>query len=139
MPVARALSSQKPGERESCLSLLILSRRVSTSKKPPQDNNAVPHIFQMFLCHSGCEDNIVSCFSFPVSSHPLAKVLPISLQEGKKYVCFRPGGWIWRRHQRNSLFTIPGGYRTILPSVSKMHACNSEGRNVRSVFKRLIV
>ena len=45
MEVALALSSQKPGESESCLSLAILSRRLSTSKKPPQDADSVPHIF----------------------------------------------------------------------------------------------
>jgi hypothetical protein len=59
--VARALSSQNPGARESCLSWFILSLRLSTSKKPPQDNYTVPHNFQLFLCHSGCEDK---CFFF---------------------------------------------------------------------------
>ena len=60
MEVALVLSSQNPGARESCLSCVILSRRLSTSKKPPQDNHAIPHIFQIFLCHSGCEYRILS-------------------------------------------------------------------------------
>jgi|GEM_PF-4736010 len=52
MAVARVLSSQKPGERESCRSVSTLYRRFSTSKKPPQDNYTVPHNFNLFLCHS---------------------------------------------------------------------------------------
>ena len=44
IPVARALSSQKPGARVNCLSLVILSRLLSTSKKPPQDHYTVSHI-----------------------------------------------------------------------------------------------
>gem|GEM_PF-3800693 len=53
--VARSLSSQKPGAKESCLSWLILSVRLLTSKKPPQSNNAGPHIIKFFLCHSGAK------------------------------------------------------------------------------------
>lgn len=56
MEVALVLSSQKPGASDSCLSWFILSCRLATSKKPPQDHHTVPHIFQLFLCHSGCED-----------------------------------------------------------------------------------
>ena len=51
MEVARALSFQKPGLSESCLSFWILSRRLSTSKKPPYPGNAGPHIIQFFDCH----------------------------------------------------------------------------------------
>ena len=43
MEVARTLSSQNPGERESCLSLFILASLLATSKKPPQDQNTVSH------------------------------------------------------------------------------------------------
>jgi len=53
MEVARALSSQNPALSESCLSFSILSRRLSTSKKPPYPGNAGPHIIQFFDCHSG--------------------------------------------------------------------------------------
>ena len=53
MAVALLLSSQKPGLSESCFSSLILYRRLSTSKKPPQDHHTVPHILNLFLCHSG--------------------------------------------------------------------------------------
>jgi len=52
MEVARALSSQKPGESESCLSLFILVSLLATSKKPPQDQHTVSHILQMFYCHA---------------------------------------------------------------------------------------
>jgi hypothetical protein len=52
MEVARALSSQKPGLSESCLSFSILARRFSTSKKPPYPGNAGPHIVQFFDCHA---------------------------------------------------------------------------------------
>lgn len=52
MAVARVLSSQKPGERESWRSVSTLYIRFSTSKKPPQDNYTVPHNFNLFLCHS---------------------------------------------------------------------------------------
>jgi hypothetical protein len=51
MAVARALSSQKPGESESCLSLFILISLLATSKKPPQDQHTVSHILQMFNSH----------------------------------------------------------------------------------------
>jgi len=44
MEVARALSSQKPGESESCLSFSILDSLLETSKKPPQDHQTVSHI-----------------------------------------------------------------------------------------------
>src|SRR5690606_35412028 len=40
--VARLLSSQKPGDKDNCFSCSILSFLLSTSKKPPQDRNAVP-------------------------------------------------------------------------------------------------
>jgi hypothetical protein len=53
MEVARVLSFQNPGLSESCLSFWILSRRLSTSKKPPYPGNAGPHIIQFFDCHSG--------------------------------------------------------------------------------------
>ena len=52
MEVARELSSQKPGEIVSCLSLLILASLLATSKKPPQDQYTVSHILQMFCCHA---------------------------------------------------------------------------------------
>jgi len=52
MEVARALSSQKPGESESCLSLSILYDLLATSKKPPQDQHTVSHILQIFCCHA---------------------------------------------------------------------------------------
>ena len=42
MAVARTLSSQNPGESESCLSLFILASRLATSKKPPQNHQTVP-------------------------------------------------------------------------------------------------
>ena len=51
MEVARALSSQKPGEREGCLSFSILASLLATSKKPPQDQHTVSHILQLFCCH----------------------------------------------------------------------------------------
>lgn len=53
MEVARALSSQKPGERDSCLSLFIFASLLATSKKPPQNQDAVSHIFKLLYCHSG--------------------------------------------------------------------------------------
>ena len=49
--VARLLSSQKPGLRESCLSSAIFCCRLATSKKPPYPGNAGPHIIQFFDCH----------------------------------------------------------------------------------------
>ncbi len=52
MAVARLLSFQKPGESESCLSVSTLYVRFSTSKKPPQDNYTVPHIFKLLYCHA---------------------------------------------------------------------------------------
>lgn len=52
MAVARELSSQKPGESESWRSVSTLYVRFSTSKKPPQNQNAVPHNLDLFLCHS---------------------------------------------------------------------------------------
>lgn len=45
MAVALALSSQKPGLSESCLSLAVLSSLLATSKKPPQDKNTVSYSF----------------------------------------------------------------------------------------------
>ena len=61
MEVARALSSQKPGESESCLSLSILASLLATSKKPPQDQHTVSHILNLFCCHAAkLGDNIVS-------------------------------------------------------------------------------
>jgi hypothetical protein len=56
--VARLLSSQKPGERDNCLSWFILSRLLSTSKKPPQDHYTVPHSLDLFLCHKGAKIRI---------------------------------------------------------------------------------
>lgn len=62
MAVARTLSSQKPGESESCLSVSTLYVRFSTSKKPPQNQNAVPHNLNLFLCHScKCKGKMVMC------------------------------------------------------------------------------
>lgn len=52
MEVARTLSSQKPDESESCLSLFILVSLLATSKKPPQDQYTVSHILQIFCCHA---------------------------------------------------------------------------------------
>ncbi len=51
MPVALVLSSQKPGESESCLSVSTLYMRFSTSKKPPQNRHSVSHILNLLLCH----------------------------------------------------------------------------------------
>ncbi len=45
MEVARALSSQNPGDKESCLSLFIFASLLATSKKPPQNQDTVSHIF----------------------------------------------------------------------------------------------
>jgi len=67
MEVARALSFQKPGLSESCLSFWILSRRLSTSKKPPYPGNAGPHIIQFFDCHSGA--NIVESCQLKVEGY----------------------------------------------------------------------
>lgn len=52
MAVARALSFQNPGESVSCLSLAINAVLLSTSKKPPQNQDAVSHIFNLFNCHN---------------------------------------------------------------------------------------
>lgn len=46
MDVARVLSSQKPGESDSVLSLFIFASLLATSKKPPQDHQTVPHILK---------------------------------------------------------------------------------------------
>jgi hypothetical protein len=47
------------------LSFSILSRRFSTSKKPPYPGNAGPHIIQFFDCHSGAKvsepDEVFNC------------------------------------------------------------------------------
>ncbi len=51
MAVARLLSSQKPGDKESCLSRSILFKRLSTSKKPPQDTYLVLHTLNLFNRH----------------------------------------------------------------------------------------
>jgi hypothetical protein len=51
MEVARALSFQKPGLSESCLSFWILSSLLSTSKKPPYPGNAGPHVIYFFYSH----------------------------------------------------------------------------------------
>jgi hypothetical protein len=56
MAVARVLSSQKPAERESWRSVSTLYVRFSTSKKPPQDEYAIPYNFDLFLCHE-CKIN----------------------------------------------------------------------------------
>jgi hypothetical protein len=68
MEVALLLSSQKPGERESCLSLAIFCSLCSTSKKPPQDSHTVPHIFNLLYCHKAEDKGVwfyrnVSIFS----------------------------------------------------------------------------
>jgi hypothetical protein len=55
MDVARALSFQNPGARVNCLCWFILSRLLATSKKPPQDDYAIPNIFNLFLCHIGAK------------------------------------------------------------------------------------
>lgn len=51
MEVARALSSQKPGDSDSCLSFSILASLLTTSKKPPQDQETVSHILYCFCSH----------------------------------------------------------------------------------------
>ena len=51
MAVARLLSSQKPGDRESCLSKCIFCNRFSTSKKPPQDTHLVLHTLNLLNRH----------------------------------------------------------------------------------------
>jgi hypothetical protein len=63
MEVALALSSQKPGLSESCLSFSILALRFSTSKKPPYPGNAGPHIIQFFDCH-GAKINELKVYQF---------------------------------------------------------------------------
>jgi hypothetical protein len=52
MEVARALSSQKPGDRESCLSLAILDSLFSTSKKSLQNRYAISQSLYLFYCHT---------------------------------------------------------------------------------------
>jgi len=49
--VARLLSSQKPGDKESCLSKCIFCNRFSTSKKPPQDTHLVLHTLNLLNRH----------------------------------------------------------------------------------------
>jgi hypothetical protein len=51
MEVARALSSQKPGDKESCLSLAILDSLFSTSKKSLQNRYAISQSLYLFYCH----------------------------------------------------------------------------------------
>jgi hypothetical protein len=52
MEVARALSSQKPGDKESCLSLAILDSLFSTSKKSLQNRYAISQSLYLFCCHA---------------------------------------------------------------------------------------
>jgi hypothetical protein len=52
MEVARALSSQKPGESESCLSFAILASLFVTSKKSLQNRCAVSQSLNLFDCHA---------------------------------------------------------------------------------------
>jgi hypothetical protein len=52
MAVARALSSQKPGERESCLSFAVLASLLSTSKKSLQNRCAISQSLYLFYCHA---------------------------------------------------------------------------------------
>ncbi len=62
MEVARALSSQKPGERDSCLSLAILASLFATSKKSLQNRCAVSQSLNLFYCHAA---NIQRKFLLP--------------------------------------------------------------------------
>ncbi len=82
MAVARAFSSQKPGERESWRSVSTLYVRFSTSKKPPQDNYTVPHNLDLFLCHAANvrkkgdgrhAAGVSSCILPPVACRPSPK------------------------------------------------------------------
>jgi hypothetical protein len=52
MAVALALSSQKPGERESCLSFAVLASLFSTSKKSLQNRCAISQSLYLFYCHA---------------------------------------------------------------------------------------
>jgi hypothetical protein len=52
MEVARALSSQKPGDKESCLSLAILDSLFSTSKKSLQNRYAISQSLYLFYGHA---------------------------------------------------------------------------------------
>jgi hypothetical protein len=61
MEVALALSSQKPGESESCLSLAIFASLFATSKKSLQNRYAVSQSLYLFYCHAA---NIMQkCFA----------------------------------------------------------------------------
>jgi hypothetical protein len=51
MAVARVLSSQKPGDKDNCLSFITFCWRLSTSKKPPQDTYLVPHTLKLLNSH----------------------------------------------------------------------------------------
>ncbi len=51
MEVALALSSQKPGESESCLSFAILASLLSASKKSLQNHCTVSQSLYLFYCH----------------------------------------------------------------------------------------
>jgi hypothetical protein len=52
MVVALALSSQKPGESESCLSFAVLASLFSTSKKSLQNHCTVSQSLNLFYCHA---------------------------------------------------------------------------------------
>lgn len=58
MEVARALSSQKPGESDSCLSFAILASLFSTSKKSLQNRCAVSQSLNLFYCHAAKIGNL---------------------------------------------------------------------------------
>jgi len=76
MEVARALSSQNPGESESSLSLSILYCRLATSKKPPQDQHTVSHILQMLCCHTA---NLGDIFKWATTAQQRHKLLNVQL------------------------------------------------------------
>lgn len=59
MEVARALSSQNPGESDSCLSLAILASLFVTSKKSLQNRFAVSQSLYMFDCHAANIDDFM--------------------------------------------------------------------------------
>jgi hypothetical protein len=58
MAVALALSSQKPGESESCLSLAVLASLFSTSKKSLQNHCTVSQSLYLFYCHGAKVRNL---------------------------------------------------------------------------------
>jgi hypothetical protein len=88
--VARLLSSQNPGDAERCLSSSIFMVRLATSKKPPQDEQAIPHIFYIFCCHGGKDKEVNGN-----TEGPLAKrvgYFETTPDSGSGYTTFEPDG-----------------------------------------------